>query len=36
MSAQPSLHMGFSGKPMADLSTNRFTGPAVKPLKIVR
>lgn len=36
MSAEPSLHMGFSSKPTADLSTSRFTGPAVKPLKVVR
>jgi uncharacterized protein YcbK (DUF882 family) len=26
------LTMGFSSKPTGDLSTNRFTGPAVKPL----
>jgi uncharacterized protein YcbK (DUF882 family) len=36
MSAQPSLHMGFSSKPVGDLATNRFTGPAVKPLPVVR
>ncbi|MBJ6126501.1 DUF882 domain-containing protein [Microvirga splendida] len=36
MSAQPSLHMGFSNKPVGDLATNRFTGPAVKPLKTVQ
>jgi hypothetical protein len=36
MSAEPSLHMGFSSKPMGDLATNRFTGPAVKPLNVVR
>ncbi len=36
MSAQPSLHMGFSSKPVGDLATNRFTGPAVKPLNVVR
>jgi len=26
------LAMGFSSSPMGDLTTNRFTGPAVKPL----
>jgi hypothetical protein len=36
MSAEPSLHMGFSSKPAGDLATNRFTGPAVKPLPVVR
>jgi hypothetical protein len=36
MSAQPSLHMGFSSKPVGDLATNRFTGPAVKPLPVIR
>jgi hypothetical protein len=36
MTAEPSLHMGFSKKPVADLATNRFTGPAVKPLKVVQ
>ncbi len=36
MSAEPSLHMGFSSKPVGDLATNRFTGPAVKPLNVVR
>ena len=36
MAAEPSLHMGFSSKPMGDLATNRFTGPAVKPLPVVR
>jgi hypothetical protein len=36
MSAEPSLHMGFSSKPVGDLATNRFTGPAVKPLPVVR
>ncbi len=36
MAAEPSLHMGFSKKPVADLATNRFTGPAVKPLKVVQ
>lgn len=36
MTAGPSLDMGFSSKPMGDLATNRFTGPAVKPLPIVR
>jgi hypothetical protein len=36
MSAEPSLHMGFSSKPVGDLATNRFTGPAVKPLRVVR
>ncbi|MGO4705022.1 DUF882 domain-containing protein [Microvirga sp. 2MCAF38] len=34
--ASPSLHMSFSSKPMGDLATNRFTGPAVKPLPVVR
>jgi len=28
--------MGFSSKPAGDLATNRFTGPAVKPLAVVR
>nr|WP_279306664.1 DUF882 domain-containing protein [Microvirga solisilvae] len=32
MSAEPSMHMGFSNKPIGDLATNKFTGPAVKPL----
>ncbi|MGF9757187.1 DUF882 domain-containing protein [Microvirga sp. 0TCS3.31] len=36
MSAEPSLHMGFSKQPVADLATSRFTGPAVKPLKVVQ
>jgi hypothetical protein len=36
MSAEPSLHMGFSSKPVGDLATSRFTGPAVKPLKVVQ
>ncbi len=36
MSAEPSLHMGFSNKPIGDLATNKFTGPAVKPLPVVR
>jgi uncharacterized protein YcbK (DUF882 family) len=36
MSAEPSLHMGFSSKPVGDLATNRFTGPAVKPLPVMR
>ena len=36
MSAEPSLHMGFSSKPVGELATNRFTGPAVKPLPVVR
>jgi uncharacterized protein YcbK (DUF882 family) len=36
LSAEPSLGMGFSSKPMGDLATNKFTGPAVKPLPVVR
>ena len=36
MSAEPSLHMGFSNRPVGDLATNRFTGPAVKPLPVTR
>jgi hypothetical protein len=36
MTAAPSLAMGFSQKPMGDLATNRFTGPAVKPLPVLR
>lgn len=36
MSAEPSLHMGFTNKPIGDLATNKFTGPAVKPLPVVR
>jgi hypothetical protein len=36
LSAEPSLSMGFSSKPMGDLATNRFTGPAVKPLPVMR
>jgi hypothetical protein len=36
MAAEPSVHMGFSSKPVGDLATNRFTGPAVKPLPVVR
>jgi hypothetical protein len=36
MSAEPSLHMGFTSKPVGDLATNRFTGPAVKPLPVVQ
>ena len=30
------LAMGFSSAPMGDLTTTRFTGPAVKPLPILR
>ncbi len=36
MTAEPSLHMGFTNKPLGDLATNKFTGPAVKPLPVVR
>lgn len=36
LAAEPSVHMGFSNKPVGDLATNRFTGPAVKPLQVVR
>ncbi|WP_246179840.1 DUF882 domain-containing protein [Microvirga thermotolerans] len=36
LTAGPSLQMGFSAKPVGDLATNRFTGPAVKPLPVVR
>ncbi len=36
MSAEPSIHMGFSNKPVGDLATNKFTGPAVKPLPVAR
>lgn len=36
MTAGPSLAMGFSQTPMGDLATNRFTGPAVKPLPVIR
>jgi uncharacterized protein YcbK (DUF882 family) len=36
MTAEPSLHMGFTNKPIGDLATNKFTGPAVKPLPVVR
>jgi hypothetical protein len=36
MSSEPGLTMGFSSKPMGDLATNRFTGPAVKPLPSVQ
>lgn len=36
MAAEPALHQGFSSKPVGDLATNRFTGPAVKPLPVVR
>jgi hypothetical protein len=36
LSAEPGLSMGFSAKPMGDLATNRFTGPAVKPLPVTR
>jgi hypothetical protein len=36
MAAEPSVHMGFSNRPVGDLATNRFTGPAVKPLRVVR
>jgi uncharacterized protein YcbK (DUF882 family) len=32
----PVLAMGFSSAPMGDLTTTRFTGPAVKPLPILR
>jgi hypothetical protein len=31
-----SLAMGFSSKPAGDLATSRFTGPAVKPLAVLR
>ena len=30
------LAMGFSSSPMGDLTTGRFTGPAVKPLLVIR
>ena len=30
------LHLGFSADPMGGLSPNRFTGPAVKPLPVLR
>jgi uncharacterized protein YcbK (DUF882 family) len=30
------LAMGFSASPMGDLTTSRFTGPAVKPLPVAR
>jgi uncharacterized protein YcbK (DUF882 family) len=30
------LNLGFSAKPMGDLSASRFTGPAVKPLPVLR
>lgn len=36
LTAGPSLQMGFSKKPLGDLATNRFTGPAVKPLPVLR
>lgn len=36
LTAGPSLQMGFSSKPLEELATNRFTGPAVKPLPVVR
>jgi hypothetical protein len=36
LSAEPSLTTGFTSKPMGDLATNRFTGPAVKPLPVTR
>lgn len=36
LTAGPSLQMGFSSKPVGELATNRFTGPAVKPLPVVR
>nr|WP_245439281.1 DUF882 domain-containing protein [Microvirga aerophila] len=36
LSAEPSLSTGFTSKPMGDLATNRFTGPAVKPLPVTR
>nr|WP_255616609.1 DUF882 domain-containing protein [Microvirga puerhi] len=36
LTAGPSINMGFSSKPVGDLATNRFTGPAVKPLPVVR
>jgi uncharacterized protein YcbK (DUF882 family) len=36
LSSEPSLTTGFSSKPMGDLATNRFTGPAVKPLPVTR
>lgn len=36
LATQPSIHAGFSAKPVGDLATNRFTGPAVKPLPVVR
>lgn len=32
----PTLNLGFSSKPTGDLSPTRFTGPAVKPLPILR
>jgi uncharacterized protein YcbK (DUF882 family) len=36
LTAGPSLTTSFSTEPMGDLATNRFTGPAVKPLSLVR
>nr|WP_193557262.1 DUF882 domain-containing protein [Microvirga pakistanensis] len=36
MSAEPSIHMGFSHKPVGDLATNKFTGPAIKPLPVAQ
>jgi hypothetical protein len=36
MSTEPSLHMGFTPKATGELATNRFSGPAVKPLPVVR
>jgi hypothetical protein len=34
--AGPSLAMGFSSQPAADLQPDRFTGPAVRPLPVRR
>jgi uncharacterized protein YcbK (DUF882 family) len=34
--ASSGLHLGFSPQPLGDLSPNRFTGPAVKPLPVLR
>ncbi|WP_112663900.1 DUF882 domain-containing protein [Microvirga flavescens] len=36
LAANAALHMSFSSKPMGDLATNKFSGPSVKPLPVLR
>jgi hypothetical protein len=36
LSTGAGLRLGLSARPVADLGTNRFAGPAVRPLPILR